>query len=150
MEIKTINPIILNGKCVANENSQSNNDSETGISEFSYFDFGNPFTQSTPLNNLSKPKPIKKPTAPKYPGKPMNPFAATQAYGKPLYPINPRSENINEINIPKNEDLQPVAVVEPKKLNWWKKQTKKNKIMIASVGLITVASVIYFMTKKKK
>jgi hypothetical protein len=152
MEIKTINPIILDGKCVANKNLQSNNDSETGVSEFSYFDVGNPFSQSTPLNDLSKPKPYKKP---KYPGKPMNPIASIETYGKPKYPLSQNQYGQGyftpkSITIPNNEDLQPVKVTEPKKANWWSKQTKNNKIMIASVGLITVASIIYFMTKKKK
>jgi hypothetical protein len=152
MEIKTINPIILDGKCVANKNLQSNNDSEKGISEFSNFDFGNPFTQSTPLNNLSKPKPSNKP---KYPGKPMNPFGGIN-YGKPSKPITMTNQygqvysTPKSITIPNNEDLQPVEVTDPKKANWWSKQTKNQKILFASVGLITVASIIYFMTKKKK
>jgi hypothetical protein len=58
--------------------------------------------------------------------------------------------NIKSLSIPNNEDLQPIKVTNPKKANWWSKQTKNNKILIASVGLITVASIIYFMTKKKK
>jgi hypothetical protein len=146
MEIKTINPIILDGKCVANKNLQSNNDSETGVSEFSYFDVGNPFTQSTPLNDLSKPK---------YPSKPKNPFGGIN-YGKPSKPITMTNQygqvysTPKSIEIPNNQDLQALEVTEPKKANWWSKQTKNRKILVASVGLITVVSIIYFITKKKK
>jgi hypothetical protein len=53
MEIKTINPIILDGKCVANKNLQSNNDSEKGISEFSEF-IDNKYMKSTPLKKTTR------------------------------------------------------------------------------------------------
>jgi hypothetical protein len=143
MEIKTINPIILDGKCVANKNLQSNNDSEKGISEFSQF-IGNKYMQSAPLKNLSKPKASNKKQITKNPIRTDIKFRPTTSnYGK-------TNLNTKSLSIPNNEDLQPIKVTDPKKANWWSKQTKNKKILIASVGLITVASIIYFMTKKKK
>jgi hypothetical protein len=77
--------------------------------------------------------------------KPRNKPGTTNSNNVPL-----NYRNIKSLSIPNNEDLQPIKVTNPKKANWWSKQTKNNKILIASVGLITVASIIYFMTKKKK
>jgi hypothetical protein len=118
MEIKTINPVVFNGKNI---------------------------TKSTSLPNLGKQKPstqgrvTKSPLRTDIKFRPSNTNSTNVGYNM----------NTKSISIPRNEDLQPIEVTNPKKMNWWDKQSKNKKIAIG-IGLIAIATISYFMFKKKK